>query len=75
MESNLSIHLKMFNDKIKVMNQTNAKTLVLSQNEARSLHADLFDLLNHCATLSQQLEGSGDSTNAVVQVSMDGGGF
>ena len=75
MENNLTLHLKTFNDKIKVMNQTNAKTLVLSQNEARNLHADLFDLLNHCATLSQQLENSGGDTNTVVQISMDGGGF
>lgn len=74
MENNLSLHLKMFNDKVKVMNQTNAKSLVLSQTEARNLHADLFDLLNHCATLSQHLD-NGDPDNTVVQINMDGGGF
>ena len=65
----------MFNDKIKAMNQTNAKTLTLTVNEARSLHADLFDLLNHCATLSQRLESAGVDDNTVVQINMDGGGF
>ena len=65
----------MFNDKIKAMNQTNAKTLTLTVNEARSLHADLFDLLNHCATLSQKLENHDIDDNAVVQINMDGGGF
>lgn len=75
MENNLTLHLKMFNDKIKAMNQSNAKTLTLTVNEARSLHADLFDLLNHCATLSQRLENAGVDDNTVVQINMDGGGF
>ncbi len=74
MENNLSIHIKTFNDKVKVMNQTNAKSLVLSVAEARNLHADIFDLLNHCSTLSQRVDDQ-DSDNTVVQVSMDGGGF
>jgi len=56
MENNLTIHLKMFNDKVKLMNQMNSKDLILSANEARNLHADLFDLLNHCATLSRSEE-------------------
>lgn len=75
MDGNLTLHLKMFNDKIKAMNQTNAKMITLSTAEARSLHADIFDLLNHCATLSQRLESNTSGDNAVVQVNMDGGGF
>jgi hypothetical protein len=73
-ESNLSLHLKNFNDKIKLMNQTGGKNLTLSANEARSLHNDIFDLLNHCATLSKQLSAakSGDS---VISIAVDGGGF
>jgi len=74
MENNLSLHLKMFNDKIKVMNQSNAKTLVLTNVEAKNLHADIFDLLNHCATLSQQL-ATGTEDNHIVEIHMDGGGF
>ena len=64
----------MFNDKVKLMNQTNGKNLTLSAQEARNLHADLFDLLNHCATLSQALNNA-DSSNTVVDIQMDGGGF
>ena len=73
MEPNLTLHLKMFNDKVKLMNQMNSKDLILSANEARNLHADLFDLLNHCATLSQQLGNTG--SNEVITLGMDGGGF
>lgn len=75
MENNLTLHLKMFNDKIKVMNQSNSKTLVLSATEARNLHSDIFDLLNHCATLSQNSSANPDDDNTVVQINMDGGGF
>lgn len=73
MEPNLTLHLKMFNDKVKLMNQTNSKDLILSANEARNLHSDLFDLLNHCATLSQQSNTNGP--NEVITLGMDGGGF
>ena len=73
-EANLSLHLKNFNDKVKLMNQTGGRNLTLTANEARSLHADIFDLLNHCSTLSKQLAAakSGDS---VISIAVDGGGF
>lgn len=73
MESKLTLHLKMFNDKVKLMNQSNQKQLMLSAQEARNLHADLFDLLNHCATLSQAL--SAKKADEVVTVGMDGGSW
>lgn len=73
MENNLTIHLKMFNDKVKLMNQGNQKQLTLTAQEARNIHADLFDLLNHCATLSQAL--SQREVEQVVSVGMDGGSF
>jgi hypothetical protein len=73
MENNLTLHLKMFNDKVKLMNQSNSKQLILSATEARNLHADLFDLLNHCATLSQEITRK--SQEQVVTVGMDGGSF
>lgn len=71
MENNLTIHLKMFNDKVKLMNSSQSKQLMLSAQEARNLHADLFDLLNHCATLSQRLTTA--PANDAVDVKMDGG--
>jgi len=73
MENNLTMHLKMFNDKVKLMNQSQSKQLILSAQEARNLHADLFDLLNHCATISQKLQQK--RQDDVVSVGMDGGSF
>lgn len=43
--SNISAHVKNFNDRVRVMNQTNGKTLVLQAEEARNLHAEIFQLL------------------------------
>lgn len=74
MEGNLSLHLKKFSDKVKVMNQTASKNLMLSAQEAQSLHADIFDLLNHCATLSKQLNAA-KNQEQVIQIAVDGGGF
>lgn len=73
MENNLSLHLKMFNDKVKLMNQSQAKQLILTTNEARNIHADVFDLLNQIASLSQKLTSA--SIETVVQVGMDGGTY
>lgn len=63
----------MFNDRLKVMNQSNSKQLILSAQEARNIHADLFDLLNYCATLNRKLSQQPTDTN--INVQMDGGGF
>ena len=73
MENNLTLHLKMFNDKVKQMNNSQSKQLILSAQEARNLHADFFDLLNHCATISQKLQEK--RQDDVVSVGMDGGAF
>jgi hypothetical protein len=66
---NVSIHIKNFNDKIKVMNQTNRKELILSAVEARNLHAEIFEILALVA------KSSGSNTNENINVVMDGGGF
>ena len=73
MENNLTMHLKMFNDKVKLMNQSKSKQLILSAQEASNFHEDLFDLLNHCATISQKLQEK--RQDDVVSVGMDGGSF
>ena len=41
LEQQLSLHLKKFNDRVKVMNQTNSKDLNLSAAEARQLQAEI----------------------------------
>jgi|APGre2960657423_1045063.scaffolds.fasta_scaffold17120_2 hypothetical protein len=74
MESNLTLHLRLFNDKVKLMNQSNSKGLTLTAQEARNIHADLFDLLNHCATLSQAVNAQ-KKDETVINLQMDGGGF
>ena len=73
MEQQLSLHLRKFNDRVKVLNQTNARDLVLSAAEARQLQADIFDLLNKINELTE-LKKDADE-NAVVSVDFDGGSF
>jgi hypothetical protein len=72
METQLSLHLKKFNDRVKVMNQTNAKELILSALEARNLHNDIFELLTQIQALTEIRQ---NQVEEVVEVSMDGGGF
>lgn len=73
MEQLLSLHLKNFNKRVQVMNQTNAKELVLTKLEAQNLHAELFEILAQLADLVEAKQA--DNDNSVVSVSMDGGGF
>lgn len=66
----LSIAIRNFNEKVKVLNQTNAKQLVLSADDARNLHTDIYALLANIAELKSS--GSGE----IVQIGvMDGGRF
>lgn len=73
MEQQLSLHLKTFNNRVKVMNQTNAKDLTLSAAEARQLQADIFDLLTQIAELTV-IKKTAEEV-AEVSIEMDGGGF
>lgn len=69
-DSNLPIHIKKYNDKVRAMNQSGSKVLTLNAEEARSLHAEIYDLMATIASLSTK-SGNTDT----VSVSMDGGGF
>ena len=53
------------------MSQANAKILTLNAEEARGLHAEIYDLMATIAGLSK------DSSVAteITQITMDGGGF
>ena len=73
MNDNLSIHVRAFNEKVRIMNQTQKRDLVFTAQEARNLHADIFALLTHIAELSEQ-PGT-DVAPAITTISMDGGGF
>jgi hypothetical protein len=69
----LSIHMRKFNEKLQLMNQSNSKQLMLSASEARSLQADIFNLLANFAELAS--EPVSVNTQESVQISLDGGGF
>ena len=69
---NLSIHVRSFNEKVRIMNQTQKRELILSAQEARNLHSDIFALLSQIAELSEKPQ---ESINTVTQINMDGGGF
>jgi hypothetical protein len=73
MEQQLSLHLKKFNDRVKVLNQTNARELVLSAAEVRQLQADIFDLLTQIQALTEIRNQQPE--NEVINIGMDGGGF
>jgi hypothetical protein len=68
MDNNLPFHIKMFNDKVRAMNQTNGKVLTLNPQEARNLHAEIYDLMATVAEFSRV-------STATSSAAMDGGGF
>lgn len=72
MEQLLSLHLQKFNNRVKVLNQTNAKELVLSAAEARQLQADMFDLLTQIQGLTTIREAE---ANELIVVEMKGDKF
>jgi hypothetical protein len=73
LEQQLSLHLKKFNDRVKVLNQTNSRELVLSAAEAHQLQADIFDLL---IKINDLVEVKKQTANeAVVQIDVQGGKF
>jgi hypothetical protein len=74
MDNNVSIQIKNFNDKIRVMNQTQSKQIVLTAQEARNLHTEIYALLAQVADLVGR-SATAPVTQDVVQISMDGGKF
>jgi hypothetical protein len=71
MDNNLPLQIRLFNDKVRAMNQTNGKLLTLNLQEARGLHAEIYDLMATIAALTN----SQSNTVSDVNISMDGGGF
>lgn len=67
---NLSVAIKNFNERVKVMNQTGSKQLALSADEARNLHADIFNLLAAAAESRKMPEAQ-----APTDLNLDGGSF
>lgn len=73
MENNIPLHLTMFNNKVKIMNQTNEKSITLSANEARNLHADIFELLNQYHNIISKKVSP--EVEEDLNIQMDGGKF
>ena len=69
---NLPFHIKLFNDRVRTMNQSNGKLLTLNAQEARSLHAEIYDLMATIANLSKNT--ASDSIPS-ISINMDGGTF
>ena len=67
---NLPLHIKKFNQRVQAMNQANSTILTLNAQEARSLHAEIYDLMATIANLSRTTP-----QDPVVNISMDGGKF
>lgn len=68
---NLPFHIKMYNDRVRAMNQSNSKILTLNAQEARNLHSEIYDLMATIANLSR-VPASNESS---IEVEMDGGTF
>lgn len=71
MSEQLPYHIKLFNDRVRMMNQTNTKFLTLNADEARNLHTEVYNLLASLADLSLNHQ----KTEEIVQIKMDGGSF
>ena len=71
MSEQLPYHIKLFNERVRTMNQTNAKLLTLNADEARNLHTEIYNLLASVADLSLNHK----KTEDIVQINMDGGSF
>ncbi len=73
MDNNVPLHIRNFNNKVRAMNQSTGKILTLNAEEARSLHAEIYDLMATIAGLTAQLNSAPNITN--VSIGMDGGTF
>jgi hypothetical protein len=66
------MHLKKFNDRVQVMNQTNARDLTLTALDARNLQAEIFELL---AKINDLVELKKDKKEEVINIDVGGGNF
>lgn len=73
MDNTQSIHIKNFNEKVKIMNQTHSKNLTLTAIEAQNLLSEIVNLLAKNIDLADQLLNNTESQN--ISVSFDGGQF
>lgn len=68
MSDTLPFHLRLFNDRVRAMNQGGSRVLTLTADEARNLHTEIYNLLALTAELAKP-------DAQTITVAMDGGGF
>jgi hypothetical protein len=66
------MHLKKFNDRVQVMNQTNARDITLTALDARNLQAEIFELL---AKINDLVELKKEQKEEVINIDVGGGNF
>lgn len=71
--SELSIAVQKFNDKVRAMNQRRGKELILTAEEARSLHSDIFNILAQVSSLAVQVQENKEPETVTIE--MDGGSW
>lgn len=74
MENNQSIHIKNFNEKVKVMNQKRSKDLTLTAIEAQNLLSEIVNLLAQNSELANKMLAKAEESGNIT-VSFDGGNF
>jgi uncharacterized protein YlxW (UPF0749 family) len=74
MSFKMGVHLDKFNNRVKVLNQTQSKNMTLTADEVRNLQTDIFDLLSAVASMEVELQ---QLRNAVAAsgATWDGGSF
>jgi hypothetical protein len=69
------LQIQMFNDKVRVMNQTQSRELILTAQEARNLHNDIFALLTRIAELESARSAPHLTGSTNPSAKFDGGSF
>ena len=69
----MSLHVENFSNKVRIMNQTQSKNLMMSADDARNLQSEIFDLLAKIAEIA--LAKKQPEQQASVSLELDGGKF
>ncbi len=73
---NTTLHIRKFNDRVRMLNASPSKNLTLTAQEAKNLNADIQDLLSYCVLLNRKIEQlSQANSQEVISITVDGGKF
>jgi hypothetical protein len=72
MDNTLPLHLRKFNEKVRIMNQTNAKLLTLTLAEANNLQAEIYTLMTENIRLAK---AAIEKPLSITTIEVDGGSF